>query len=465
MKRSTAIYFLIFLLFMGLLSSISCKKNSQSDPSMKPGAGFRISLSGTANPSTLYIPEKDTVHSQITVTALYNDGTPVSNKRVLFESLGYGYLDNNQVSDIRTTNDSGVAEINFFISANAPVSMTETTYVSAVLIDDGGLETSYSRVFDYISIQLIPYQTLGYLLTGHVYTQAMVGIGEVVVRLSGEAGHSSATTVSFLPSGEYAFYVSPGWYGSIQAGTGSEETPPDAGWTGIMASEDYTYTPTEYTIDVAVPVTGNRYNLDFIATPTSVVDKLATDILTWDVEGEGGSQLVNVYNLSKEAQIAYLAIPNVNWLSVSPSSGTTPGSFTMTADENTGHASRSGKITIAATNTSSTEVVITVTQLTGGVSPSLAATPSDIYVPASGNVKYTVTVSNATTNEVLNWTLDSDATWLGIKPTSGDTSHNNEFEVKVQGANPSSSDRVGKIYITDTKYGSVAIVKVRQQGA
>jgi hypothetical protein len=103
--------------------------------------------------------------------------------------------------------------------------------------------------------------------------------------------------------------------------------------------------------------------------------------------------------------------------------------------------------------------------LVSDVLPSLAATPADIYVPASGNVKYTVTVSNPTTDDVLNWTLDSDSTWLGIKPTNGDTLHNDTFEVKVQGANPSTSDRVAKIYITATENGAVAIVKVRQQGS
>lgn len=466
MKRPTAMYLLIFLLFMGFLSSVSCKKNSQGDPSMKPGASYRI-LSGTANPSTLYVPRTNsTVSSHITVTATNNDGTPVAHKNVVFQAGNYGYFDGNQISDVRETTDNGVAEINFYIPSSAAISTTETVYITATLVDDTAIESAYSQVSNYIPIVVIPYIDKGFLITGHVYTQALVGIGEVVVQLLGADGHASGTTVSLLPSGVYEFYVSPGWYGTIQAGTGSTdtETALGVGWAGITASDDYTFTPTSYTIG---SVTTNVYNQDFIATSITNVDKLSTDILIWDAPNDGGSQLVNVYNLSQEAQIAYVAIPDSNWLTVSPSSGTTPGNFTMTADENTTTATRSGKVTISATNTTSTEVVITVNQLISDVTPSLAATPADIYVPASGNVKYTVTVSNPTTDDVLNWTLDCDATWIGLKPTSGDTMHNDEFEVKVQGANPDTTDRVAKIYITATYTGgtAVAIVKVRQEGS
>jgi hypothetical protein len=461
-------YLLIFLLFIGLLSSFSCKRNSQNDPSMKPPAGYRIILTSIATPSTLYVPRTEpAVSSHISATALYNDGTPASGKTVVFEAGNYGYLDGNQISDVRVTNASGVAEINFYIPASARISMTETVYVKATLIDDIGLDNTFAQVFDYIPIEIIPYVNQGFLITGHVYTPALVGIGEVVVQLKGEAGHASGTTVSLLPTGEYGFYVTPGWYGTIEAGTGTGEggTTPDVGWAGITAGDDYTFTPTSYSILDTAPVTTNVYKLDFIATSTTVSNKLSTDILIWDAPNNGGSQMVNVYNISNEAQIAYVVIPNVNWLTVSPSSGTTPGNFTMTANENTTTATRSGKFTISATNTLSTEVVITVNQLISDVTPSLAATPADIYVPASGNVKYTVTVSNPTTSDVLAWTLDSDATWLGITPTSGDTLHNDAFEVKVQGANPTSTDRVGKIYITATSNGAVAIVKVRQEGS
>jgi hypothetical protein len=333
MKRSTAIYLLIFLLFMGLLSSVSCKRNSQNDPTMKPPAGYRIILTGTANPSILYVPRTEpAVSSHITAKATNNDGTPVIGKNVVFQAGNYGYLDGNQISDVRVTNASGVAEINFYIPASARVSQTETVYVSITLIDETGLDNTYAQVYDLIPIEIIPYVNQGFLITGHIYTPAMVGIGEVVVQLIGAEGHASGTTVSLLPTGEYGFYVAPGWYGTIMAGTGGGETTPDIGLSGISASEDYTFVPTEYAIGNGV--TTNIYDRDFIATSTTVSNKLSADVLTWDAPNEGGSQVVNVYNLSKEAQIAYVAIPNANWLTVSPSSGTTPGNFTMTAAEN-----------------------------------------------------------------------------------------------------------------------------------
>jgi hypothetical protein len=407
------------------------------------------------------------VSSHIVIKAVNNDGTPVTGKKIVFQAGNYGYLDNNQISDTRETNDSGVAEINFYIPKNAGISMTETVYVIATLIDEGRADSSITQVNSIIPIEIIPYANMGFLLTGHVTTPLGVGISEVVVELKGEDGHASGAAVT-QSDGEYRFYVNSGWYGEIAPpGSGGEETTPDLGLGNIAAVINYTFTPASYTFEAEMPVLTNIYNLNFIGISDEKASKLSADISTWAAPMDGGSQLVNVYNISKEKQIDYFVIPDSNWLRVSPSSGSTPGSFDIIADANNTSATRTGKVMISATNTQSTEVTITVNQIVNDNTSYLAVSPTDIYVPASGNVRYIVTVSNPTTSDVLNWTLDSDATWLGITPTSGDTDNNNTFEVKVQGANPTSTDRVGRIYIT-AKFNNadvVAVVKVRQVGS
>ena len=50
-------YGLIILLAFAVVFLPSCTRSGVEDPDMTGGAGFRIQVSGTANPSVLYVPE------------------------------------------------------------------------------------------------------------------------------------------------------------------------------------------------------------------------------------------------------------------------------------------------------------------------------------------------------------------------------------------------------------------------
>ena len=116
MKKTFLLYFIFFILVIGFISNTSCKRRSNEDPVMGGPSGFRIILSGTANPSTLYVPTSEpAVSSLITVTALNNDGTPASGRNIVFQVDIYGYFENYQITDIRETNSSGVATITYYI--------------------------------------------------------------------------------------------------------------------------------------------------------------------------------------------------------------------------------------------------------------------------------------------------------------------------------------------------------------
>ncbi|HLP61633.1 MAG TPA: BACON domain-containing protein, partial [Candidatus Deferrimicrobium sp.] len=389
---------------------------------------------------------QSSISSHITVTALNNDGTPVVGKTVVFQApeccIG-GYFDNHQISDTRITNSSGMAEINFYIEHTALMRCMDYMYINVTLEEaDARYDNTMAQVTDTIPIKIISKnsQEGKICIGGYILTTAGIPVSEVLLTLD-----DGSTTVS-QEDGSYFFTVYPGWTGTI--------TP---------SLDNYIFTPASYTIS-SPPVISSRLDLNFIAQtdPNAVVNKLDTDITNWEAPANGGSQLVNVYNVSQEAAIDYIVLPNTNWIRVMPSSGTTPGNFTIFVSKNTTGHSRSGKVTVSATNTQSEEVVITIMQIVDGAFPSLAVNPSDIYAPASGNITYTVTVSNPTTSDVLDWTLDSDATWLAITPTSGDTLNNDTFTVKVQGVNPFNTDRVGRIYVTASN-GAVAVVKVRQE--
>ena len=85
---------------------------------------------------------------------------------------------------------------------------------------------------------------------------------------------------------------------------------------------------------------GDKHNVDFVAGFTGS-DALRVDITEWNVSTEGGTQMVNVYNLSGDFTIYYMMLTSHSWIHVSPTYGTTPGSFVITVDENTTAEDRS----------------------------------------------------------------------------------------------------------------------------
>ncbi|HTY08815.1 MAG TPA: clostripain-related cysteine peptidase, partial [Candidatus Edwardsbacteria bacterium] len=103
---------------------------------------------------------------------------------------------------------------------------------------------------------------------------------------------------------------------------------------------------------------------------------LAISQTTWAPAAAGGtSSAVNVTNSGSSSVIAYTVSSNQTWLTVSSASGNTPGSFTMTAANNTGSAR---------------SATVTVTSTTGGV----ANSPQTITVnqPAPGGSAYEWTI-------------------------------------------------------------------------
>jgi hypothetical protein len=408
MKRSFFRYFMVFMLFLGLLSVTSCKRNKVTDPDVQGPAGFRIILSGTANPSTLYVPRTEpAVFSHITVTALNNNGTPAANKDVIFQENGYGYFENYEISTVRKTDASGVVNMTYFIPPGASIKAELLARVYITLVDDGRLDSSSGQIFDSIPILVIPYMTEGVVLHGHVLTPAGNGVGEVTVELLGEDDNVSGVTVT-RSSGSYEFYVPGGWYGSIQP-----------------THESYSFTPEAYTFTSANPVYSDRDGLDFVAIFAGG-NTLMTDISTWAVGAEGGSTMINVINGTGDATIGYIVVPNNEWLHVMPSSGSTPGSFQIDADPNTTGLDRDGTILISAIDTVSASVTITVNQSSTDVSgdSTIAVDRSHFDVPNYGIGSAAAewfTVYNSGSADPLNFSVTRSADWIIPGSTNGVT--------------------------------------------
>jgi hypothetical protein len=438
MKKNILSIKIISVLVIGivLFSMTSCKRNKEGEPGLIPNAGFRIALSGTANPSTLYVPEAQPPrNSQITIRALHSTGEPAEGFQVIIQVGSVGYLNDFKTSIVQNTDSRGMVYATYFLPPSVNVKASIYTNITVTLVDDGRLDNTMAEIEDVIPIRIIPYMTQGVVIHGHILTPSGNGVGGVTVTLAGgDFGVGDAVTVT-RSSGSFEFYVTGGWYGTI--------TPSSTG---------YTFTPASYVFDVTAPIVGDIDNLDFVATFAGG-DTLAADVTVWsDVPIIGGTQVVNVYNSTGDAPISYIVIPDSPWLHVSPNSGTTPGAFTITADENTTGAARNGSVTISATGTSASAVTINVNQL-GGDAPSdarLAVDLETLNLPWESD-SITVNVYNSTTSDGINYIVTSipDNDWIAVSATSGSTPSTLTITVldNYEGA------RTGQVILTPTSIG------------
>ncbi len=124
---------------------------------------------------------------------------------------------------------------------------------------------------------------------------------------------------------------------------------------------------------------------------------------------------------------------DADWITVTPISGSNDGTLTVGYTENTNTYQRVGTITVTGEGITRT---VTVTQESA---PSLTVTPSDQYVRyTEGNTTFTITSNRS-------WTVEDDADWMTVTPSSG----SNEGTLTVGYLeNSSQAQRIGTIKVT-----------------
>ena len=124
---------------------------------------------------------------------------------------------------------------------------------------------------------------------------------------------------------------------------------------------------------------------------------------------------------------------DADWITVTPTSGSNDGTLTVTYLENTNIIQRVGTITVTGSGITRT---VTVTQESA---PLLTVTPSDQYVGnTEGNTTFTITSNR-------NWTVEDNADWITVTPTSG--SNDGTLTVTYL-ENTNTTQRVGTITVT-----------------
>ncbi len=87
--------------------------------------------------------------------------------------------------------------------------------------------------------------------------------------------------------------------------------------------------------------------------------ELCVSYSSWTAPSGGGTQSISVTNCGNSSTLSWSVTDNADWLSESPTDGTTPGSFTITASANNTGSTRTGTVTASASGVSSKTITVT----------------------------------------------------------------------------------------------------------
>lgn len=335
---------LIILVVFGLLLFASCTRKNVEDPDMDGGAGFRIQVSGTANPSVLYVPESlPSVHSNITARVLKNDGSPAVNYTVIFQTGMYGYFNDYKLSDTRKTDGGGNARITFYIPPGTRAIGDTRINLKATVVDDGRNDIPIlSEIYDNIPIRIIPYDAKEMVsIHGHVYAcSGALGLPGVVLTFSNGAGIAVSRN-----SGSYDTYVPWGWSGTIEA-----------------KSDGFSFSPS--TITISTPLFKDIKGQDFFGTAKDY--GLIASPTSFDVVAAGATGLeVWIGSVDNICPISYRVTSGADWITIAAGeeTGTTADTFHFNVSANGSGSGRTATISVmSSTPGVISEVTINVSQ-------------------------------------------------------------------------------------------------------
>ncbi|UCE25074.1 MAG: hypothetical protein JSU74_03225 [Candidatus Zixiibacteriota bacterium] len=130
------------------------------------------------------------------------------------------------------------------------------------------------------------------------------------------------------------------------------------------------------------------------------------------------------------------------WVSAHPSSGGTPGEFTLTADSNHTGAERTAIVTVASASVIG-DGEVTVTQPPMG--PTLCVSPPHWEAPSLGGESEAISVVNCGDQSAFDWEVTEDELWLTLSTGGGSTP--GSFIITAD-TNHSNLPRTGYVHVT-----------------
>ncbi len=152
--------------------------------------------------------------------------------------------------------------------------------------------------------------------------------------------------------------------------------------------------------------------------------------LTFTGTAGGSNPAAQTVNLGNNGggTLSWTASSNQSWLTVSPASGTAPGTLSMQPNLNgLAAGTYSATVTVSAPGASNGSQTITVGLTVGAPAPSPALSVSTAALSFSGTAgsgnpaSQTAAVSNSG-GGTLSWTASSNQSWLSVSPASGTNS-------------------------------------------
>ena len=139
--------------------------------------------------------------------------------------------------------------------------------------------------------------------------------------------------------------------------------------------------------------------------------------------------------VSVTSNVSWTVMDNQTWITISPMSGTSNGSFTVSASANTAPTARTGTVTVTGGSLTRT---IAVTQA-GVTTNTLTLSPTALSFASAASSS----AVNVTAN--VGWAVTDDQSWLGASPVSG--SNNGSFTISAT-ANTATTARTGTVTVS-----------------
>ena len=156
-------------------------------------------------------------------------------------------------------------------------------------------------------------------------------------------------------------------------------------------------------------------------------------------------------NISSNVGWEITGVPS--WATFSKTSGNGNAEITITSNENYEGAYDRDKVSITIkTTTGDKNATLQLSQKGIGMNFSVSGTPVSLDSEAGSTSTFTV-------NTNIDFTISTDADWLEFSPQRGNTT--TTVTVKAKTANPSTTERIGKIYVSNMLFGAY-LVEVKQ---
>ena len=313
------------------------------------------------------------------------------------------------------------------------------TYSGSIAINATGATNTPQSIGVSLTITTAPTPTIGLSASNFTFTGVQGGSNPSTQNLI--ISNTGAGTLSWSVS-ENTSWLTLG----TSSGTGNGTVALTVNTAGMSAGT--------YSAPMTITATGAT-NTPQIVTITLILTAPPIPTITLNpstlafTAAQGGAnptpQTVNVSNTGT-GTLSWSVSSTTPWLSISPASGTAPGSFTVTANVGgLSAATHSGSITVMGSGASNSPQTIPVTFTVTAPTPSLTVNPASLTFSATqGSTNPPGQSLSIASNQ--SWSVSESISWLSVSPATG--SNNGVVTVTVDTSTATVGANNGTVTIT-----------------